>query len=250
MNDVPASAKYKDVCPDTVSRIYAEELIKRKNARDAEKALKTALHQITGAFMTTDELKRARKLLDSEDYGAALFETLKLHASTRERLDHIDAFYDELFTPVVPKSILDLACGLNPLYLGYRGYAVRGLDISGGCIQLINDWAQKRGWDVSAQCRDLLCRPSLPQTDVALLMKLLPVLEQQKKGAAMALLLSIPAPVLIVTFPLKTLGGRSVGMEKHYSDWFEASASQCFDIERRDVIFDELCYVVRRKAGD
>ena len=250
MSDAPISAKYRDVCPETVSRLYAEALSKRKNAREAEKALKTALHQITGAFMTSDELKRARKLLAGEDADAALFETLKLHASTRERLEHIDAFYDALLSPIAPKTLLDLACGLNPLYLGHRGYAVRGLDISGGCVQLINDWARMRGWDVSAQCRDLLCAPALPETDAALMMKLLPVLEQQKKGAAMELLLSIPAPVLIVTFPLKTLGGRSVGMEKHYSDWFEQSAAQAFSIERRDVLFGELCYVVRRKAGE
>ena len=250
MSDAPVSAKYRDVCPETVSRLYAEELAKRKSAKEAEKALKTALHQITGAFMTSDELKRARKLLAGEDADAALFETLKLHASTRERLEHIDAFYDALLSPIAPKTLLDLACGLNPLYLGHRGYAVRGLDVSGGCVQLINDWAQRRSWDVSAQCRDLLCAPALPETDAALMMKLLPVLEQQKKGAAMELLLSIPAPVLIVTFPLKTLGGRSVGMEKHYSDWFEQSAAQAFSIERRDVLFGELCYVVRRKAGD
>ena len=250
MSNTPVSAKYKDVCPDTVSRLYAEALSKRKNAKEAEKALKTALHQITGAFMTGDELKRARKLLAGADEDAALFETLKLHASTRERLEHIDAFYDALLSPIAPKTLLDLACGLNPLYLGHRGYAVRGLDVSGGCVQLITDWALRRGWDVSAQCRDLLCAPALPETDAALMMKLLPVLEQQKKGAAMELLTSIPAPVLIVTFPLKTLGGRSVGMEKHYSDWFEQSAAQAFNIERRDVLFGELCYTVRRKAGD
>ena len=45
MNDAPVSAKYKDVCPDTVARLYAEELSKRKNAREAEKALKMALHR-------------------------------------------------------------------------------------------------------------------------------------------------------------------------------------------------------------
>ena len=44
MSNTPVSAKYKDVCPDTVSRLYAEELSKRKNAKEAEKALKTALH--------------------------------------------------------------------------------------------------------------------------------------------------------------------------------------------------------------
>lgn len=245
------SGKYKDVCPDTVARLGAQAAARYRSAKEADKAVKTALHQITGAFMTPDELKRARRLLADEamEPHAALMETLKLHASTRERLTHIDAFYGALFDGLTATSVLDLACGLNPLYLGAKGYSVRGVDISGGCVSLVNDWAAARGWDVSAECRDLLCDPPLPQTDVALAMKLLPVLEQQEKGAAMKLLRRVPAAVIIVTFPLKTLGGRSVGMEKNYSEWFEAAAREDFDILRREALFGELCYIVRRKAG-
>ena len=245
------SGKYSDICPDTVARLEARAAARFKNAKEAAKAVKTALHQITGAFMTPDELKRARKLLSDETMPPelALMEALRLHASTRERLPHIGAFYDALLDGLNAQSLLDLACGLNPLYLGDRGYRVRGVDISGGCVSLVNDWAASRGWDVSAGCRDLLCEAPLPEADAVLAMKLLPVLEQQEKGAAMRLLLRVPAPVIIVTFPMRTLGGRGVGMESHYSEWFEAAARGDFEIIRREALFGELCYVVRRKAG-
>ena len=233
-------AKYADVCPDTVARLTAQAAARCRSAKEADKAVKTALHQITGAFMTPDELN---------DPDHALAETLRLHASTRERLPHIDAFYDALIAPLGVRVLLDLACGLNPLYLGSRGYAVRGVDISGGCVDLVNDWAGAMGWDVSAACADLLCEPPLPQADAALAMKLLPVLEQQEKGAAMRLLRRAPAPVVVVTFPMKTLGGRGVGMESHYTEWFEAAARGDFEILRREALFGELCYIVRRKAG-
>ncbi len=244
-------SKYIGVCPDTVARLETQAAGRYRSAKEADKAVKTALHQITGAFMTPDELKRARRLLAGSDAEPeqALRETLRLHASTRERLPNIGAFYEALLGPLNARVVLDLACGLNPLYLGSIGYAVRGVDISGGCVSLINDWAAARGWDVSAECRDLLCDPPLPEADAALAMKLLPVLEQQQKGAAMKLLERIPAPVVAVTFPLKTLGGRSVGMESHYSDWFEAEARAGFDILRRETLFGELCYIVRRRAG-
>ena len=184
--DSPSLTKYRDVCAETVTRLYTEDLEKRKNAKEAEKALKTALHQITGAFMTEGELKRARKLLNE---GAPIRELLALHASTRERLAHIDAFYTALLPSASPRlTILDLACGLNPLYLGSLGHSVYGVDISGGCVDLINSAARKMNWDVSAVCRDLMCDPPLPEADAALAMKLLPVLEQQKKGAALNLL--------------------------------------------------------------
>ncbi|MBQ8953756.1 MAG: Rmt family 16S rRNA (guanine(1405)-N(7))-methyltransferase [Clostridia bacterium] len=245
------SSKYRDVCPDTVKRLEDWAAARCRNPKDADKAVKTALHQITGAFMTESELKRAKKLLveSKDDPARALADTLGLHASTRERLPHVEAFYEALLGPLDAHRLLDLACGLNPLYLGSRGYAVRGIDISGGCVALVNDWAAAQGWDVSAECADLLCGPSLPAADAALAMKLLPVLEQQEKGAAMALLRRVPAPVIIVTFPLKTLGGRSVGMESHYTEWFEAASREDFDILRREALFGELCYTVRRKAG-
>ena len=245
------SSKYRDVCPDTVARLEAQAAARYKSAKEADKAVRAALHQITGAFMTPDELKRARRLLAGSEAepALALQETLRLHASTRERLPHIGEFYDALLSPLKAHTLLDLACGLNPLYLGSTGYAVRGVDISGGCVGLVNDWAEARGWDVSAQCADLLCEPPLPEADAALAMKLLPVLEQQEKGAALRLMRRVPAPVIIVTFPMKTLGGRSIGMESHYSAWFEAAVQADFEILRRETLFGELCYTVRRSAG-
>ena len=245
------SGKYSDVCPDTVARLSAQAAARFRSPKEADKAVKGALHQITGAFMTPDELKRARKLLAQREKSPAeaLRETLRLHASTRERLAHMDEFYDALLGPLGARTLLDLACGLNPLYLGSRGYAVRGMDISGGCVDLVNDWAAAQGWDVTAECRDLLCDPPLPEADAALAMKLLPVLEQQEKGAAQRLLKRIPAPIVVVTFPMKTLGGRGVGMERHYSEWFEAAVHGDFEILRRDALFGELCYTIRRSEG-
>ena len=101
--------------------------------------------------------------------------TLKLHSSTRERMDGAAALYERIFAAAGnPQSILDLACGMNPLLLGRMGKIVRGMDISGGCVNLVNEWAGECGWDVQAKCADLLCAPEMEACDMALLMKLLP----------------------------------------------------------------------------
>ena len=47
---------------------------------------------------------------------------------------------------------------------------------------------------------------------------------------------------------MKTLGGRGVGMERHYSEWFEGESRGMFDILRREALFGELCYIVRRSG--
>ena len=249
MSEMAVSKKYRDICPDTVRRVFETERMKYKSEKEADKAAKAHLHQITGAFMTADEMKTADKLLRAYKDGdeSAFEKTLRLHSSTRERLEGAEALYARILEAAGnPRSVLDLACGMNPLILGQLGLTVRGMDISGGCVRLVNEWARVMEWDVHAECRDLLCEPEMEETDLTLMMKLLPVLEQQKKGSAMALLASVPARRSCVTFPMKTLGGRRVGMEQHYTEWFEGSLPGEFEVIARFVEADELCYVVGR----
>ena len=241
-----ASKKYGGICEDSVRRIFGEELSKHKKLKDADKSARARLHQITGAFMTPDQLKSAGKCLEAYLSGdqSALTNALKLHSSTAERLDHIDALYAQVFQVTgKPNLILDLACGLNPLYLGAIGIAVRGYDISGDQVALVNRWAASCGWDVHAETADLSEDAPLPAADLTLMMKLLPVLEQQKKGSGMALLSRAPSPRQLTTFPTRTLSGRGVGMEGNYTRWFEGNLPDTHQIIDRFVIAHELCYI-------
>ncbi len=246
MNELPFLKKYKEVCPDTVRRIYETELAKGRNPKDAEKQTKTELHRITGAFLTPAQVRLCEKLLEAGD----LTGTLAMHSSTKERLDGIDTFYQTLFDGHNVQTVLDLACGLNPLYLASAGYTVTGMDISGDCVNIMNAWADKMQWKLTALCRDLLCEDSFPKADVTLIMKLLPLMEQQKKGSALEILNKTTSDTVIVTFPTKSLGGRNVGMEQHYTDWFEALISGSYSIIKRQVISNELCYTIRRCDTD
>jgi len=249
MDDVRHSllAKYPHIAPEAVERVYRRELVRRKTAKEVDKNARRVLHQMTGAFMTRQQLKKGEAFMRAYAEGDrdALGEALKLHASTRERLNGIDDFYRQLFEITgKPNRILDLACGLNPLYLGDKGYSVYGVDVHGEMAGFVDEWANLCGWDVDVKCADLLYEtPSVP-CDLALLFKLLPVLEQQEKGSAVRLLSEIPCRFRAATFPVRTLGGRGVGMERHYSDWFEKNLPERLSIVHRFVAADELCYVV------
>ena len=54
---------------------------------------------------------------------------------------------------------------------------------------------------------------------MALLLKLLPLLERQRSGAALEAMGAVDAEYLVVSFPTRTLGGRGVGMAAHYGAW-------------------------------
>ena len=84
------------------------------------------------------------------------------------------------------------------------------------------------------------------RADVALALKLLPVLEQRIKGASLALLRAVNAPHIVVSFPTQSLGGRSRGMAQNYATWFMALVDGERWEVRRHEFAGELAFVVTK----
>lgn len=238
------SKKYSAVCPATVERVFLDALGRFASTKEADKAARAHLHQIAGAFMDGDKKKLSKCLLRARDGDeAALSDALALHASTRER-KHARDLYERVFALTGrPHRVLDLACGLNPLVLGDMGIAVHGMDIHAHAVWAVNEWAQAKGWPARATLGDLLSTGDFAGSDLALFMKLLPVLEAQQRGSAMALVVRVPARHKLLTFPTRTLGGRQVGMEQHHSRWLENNLPASMRVIDRFIMDDELCYV-------
>ena len=218
------------MCPDTVRRIWEECERRYKKPREVDKAAREALHGVCGAFMTPQEA--AQLGYDMQEWHCkksdhSLERMLSRHASTRERLplSDTDALYSRIFEATCrPQSVLDLACGINPIYLGARGIEAVGVDISGAAVRAVNSFHEIYHMPGSAVCADLLCPGAVPKErfDVALLFKLLPLLERQRRGAALDVMNAVDARLLVVSFPTRTLGGRNVGMAQQYGEWMRS----------------------------
>lgn len=241
-----ASPKYRGVYRGAVERVY-REMLRRYKPKEAEKAARAELHRITGAFLTPGDLKKARALLDEavSGDGNALTRVLSLHASTRERLHDMAALYDRALPALgSPKTVLDLACGLNPLYLGSLGLAVRGVELQTDAANLVNHWAEALDWDVRVTPGDLAEDVPLPEADATLVMKLLPLLDKQLPGGGAALLERLQSKRALVTFPTRTLSGRNVGMKEHYEASFEKNLPFAARILDKFTVPGELCYIL------
>ena len=247
-----SSKKYRDLCPDTVRRVWAECEGRYRKAKDVDKAAREALHGITGAFMTPAEASQLAYdmqawFVSKTDLG--LERMLSRHASTRERLplSHLDETFDRVFVVTGrPRSVLDLACGINPIYLGARGIPTTGVDIAGSAVEAVNRFHEVYGMPVGAACADLLCPGSIPRNrfDVALLFKLLPLLERQRTGAAIQVMEAINAEWLVVSYPTRTMGGRNVGMADHYAAWMEGHIPPGRTVAQQIETPGELFYIL------
>ncbi len=108
-------------CRRWLHHLAAAEIAHATSAADAVKRVKRKLHQLVGAYV--DAGLPAPGLLDALSAAGdevarrqICLRILSQHASTRERLPHIEAFYAAVFAGLrAPHRVMDLACGLNPV---------------------------------------------------------------------------------------------------------------------------------------
>ncbi|MFC2046397.1 16S rRNA methyltransferase [Chloroflexota bacterium] len=255
---VTSSKKYRAVCVDTVRRIAERELANRKNLKPAIKATKRRLHQVYGAFEQDLEYSTLYRQLESA-YGTgsepeiktACRDALGLHISTRERLSILDRFYSAIFEVTGrPHSILDLGCGLNPLSLPWMDPEVRfqymPLDIDEARIHFLNRVLSLTGRGPLARCQDILVHPPDDVADVALLLKMSPTLERQEPGSTERLIGQLKAPIVVVSFAVRSLSGRDKRMRENYERHFlDLTENRGWPFER--LLFEtELVFVLEK----
>jgi 16S rRNA (guanine(1405)-N(7))-methyltransferase len=260
---VQAGAKYRRIAPNLVRTIAARELAAHRKFDAAVKATRGKLHQIAGVYQASrTDYPGWLALLRSAAAESGEGETLRRpavqracrsilaqHTSTKERLPIIETFFattlaDVATSPLLtapPFTILDLGCGLNPLALPWMPFAPQTIQYV--ACDIYEDQAAFlgealailgiAGTALTADLSDPQAVTALPQADLALALKLLPVLEQIERGAALRLLQLLPAGQILVSFPGHSLGGRKRGMPAHYEQIFlEMIAGQPWNIRR------------------
>lgn len=252
---VLAAPKYRHISPDLVQRIGRQELAVRHNFKEAVKATKNKLHQVGGAYYTTRiEYDRALANLraavgEHAAFRAACRQVMALHASTRERLPILDEFYAATLADLPPvQTVLDLACGLNALAWPWMpfGHETRyiGYDIYGDMMRFVGEFLALLGVKGETAVRDISGYPPTQPVDLALLLKLLPVLAQLEESAVPRLLDTLRARYLLISFPVASLGGRQKGMATNYENQFNGWAAGRNWQVQRFTFATELAFLV------
>ena len=135
-------SKYREVLPEFIESLAAEELAKGKKDKDAIKEVTSKLHQVGAAYQTGQidytawqkELAELPTDLQSPRIKEFCLSHMPRHSSTQERLPIIEEFFNSTLAEIAPvASVLDLACGLNPLAIPWmplaKNAAYYGCDI-------------------------------------------------------------------------------------------------------------------------
>jgi 16S rRNA (guanine(1405)-N(7))-methyltransferase len=231
--EVQKKPKYADISIEILQRIGEQELKKRSSLKEGVKGTLRKLHQIGGAYLEhrpdfsawLAELAGIPETLNSEVIKVFCQEKMKEHASTLERLPFLKEFYLVCLKSIAPvHSILDLGCGVNPLTLPWMPLAVDpmylGMDIFNDMTEFDQRFLRHVHVRGRVFCKDFLNQLPRQQYQLALVLKVIPLIEQISKTASRPWLESIPAENLLVSFPKYSLSGKGKGMRGNYAERF------------------------------
>lgn len=232
-NFVKRSSKYSTIDEDIIKRIGKQEMLNRGRMKDAVKATKRKLHQIAGMYREKEidfngalaDLKEA-KALGEEQFRLECKNLMRFHSSTRERLPFLSSFYQDILNENEDvKSILDIGCGLHPLAIPWMGlsnsFIYTAIDIFTDLSKFLGNYFEIAGINGKAITMDIVRDLPNDNVDLAFILKTIPCLEQQEKGIGEWIVEKINAKRVLVSYPLKTVGGKNVGMADNYEKDFE-----------------------------
>lgn len=258
ISEVKKKKEFKDLddsfVEDALNKIARENQLDLNNPKKTEEAVKKTrafLREVYGAFISADT-KRRVKLLSSLDHLDDLEghrRIMKLHISTAERMPFYNQVYKRIFEITgKPESILDIACGLNPLSYPFLGFNVKyfAYELSETDASFIQKYFDKMKINGKALYGDITRNDEmvrLPEADVCFLFKAIDTLESIKWNVTHELFSLLKCKWIVASFPLRSLGRGKAIPEKRLSWFLKLISGMKYE---RFNIGDEVFFCVRK----
>jgi 16S rRNA (guanine(1405)-N(7))-methyltransferase len=262
INEILASKKYRDlgIPLETVRDLLEQELAAARSEKEAIKAVRRKLHNIVAPYLGDPAYLDAAHQIDAAfDPGdpaavkAACTRILSAHASTRERLPHLEEFYARIFARTgLPGAILDLACGLNPLAFPWMGLPASvqysAFDIHTPRVALINHYFTRQGLQPLTAVQDVIVSPPQMKAPVAFFFKEAHRFEQRQRGVNRLFWQALDVRWLVVTLPAASLSGRHDKSDQHRRLVYNTIAGLPWQVTE-DQAGDEMIFWIEKGDG-
>lgn len=250
--------KYREagIAAATIRDILVNELPHHKKSKDAIQAARKKLHEVIAPYLGDPNYPAAERQLeaafatgDATQIRWACMEIMRAHHSTEERLPLLDTFYQEIFAVTgQPKTLLDIACALNPLtfpWMGLPDLTFYAYDIHQQRVDFLNRYFALQGVRGAAIMQDILVDPPHESGDVALLLKETARLEKRQRGVTQPLLDALQVSWIVLSLPAHSRTGRRDLKENYHGLFERLMAGRPWDVT--EIEFEnERVYCIRK----
>ena len=254
------SRKYAamDLPAETVRDLIRQEAAAGRSAKDTEKSMREKLHQIIAPYLGDPDYEREeQRLAEAAERGEDAvrewaLEILGVHTSSKERIPHMEAFYQTIFERIGrPESILDVACAFNPFAFPWMGLpkttAYHAYALHTPRVHLINSFFKVYGMEPMAETRDILIDPPDVKADTAFFFKEAHRFESRKKGCNRNFWISLPVKTIVVTLPAENLTGQHQMRDRQRSLIAKNTEGLGWQTEETEVA-GEMIFIIRKQG--
>lgn len=257
---VESSRKYRDlyIPHATLRDILACESSHSNSRNELEANFRKSLHNVMAPYLEdinypaqTAALKELRDQNPSqESLKSWCLDIMHLHASSRERLPYLDAFYQKIFAVIgTPDSILDLACALDPLGLPWMNLPPStkffAYDIHQPRLDFLQTFFQYFYPQAHAIQQDILTNIPEQIADCAFFFKEAHRLEKRRSCSNRELFMGLNVKWLVVSLPSRDLKGHHSLEAYHSTLIHKAIEDQPWQLTS-DIVGDELLFFIRK----
>ena len=234
-----------------------KQIQKNREFKQLIKKIRRELYKVHGLYQVKKQLKKQDLLKDLsqakniDQIKEITREILKKHTSSRERLNDYEKIYSEILKIAKPKSIIDLASGLNPCSIilsNFKGnyYAY---EISKDDVNFLNKYfkiIKKYKVNGKAFVKDITKEFNFKKTDICFLFKFLDMLGKDRKLFFIKLIKNLDCKYVIASFSKKTISLKK--MRNPERAWFEILLNK-LGLKYEKLDFEsEIFYIINLKV--
>ncbi len=257
---VQVSRKYRDlnIPLTTLQDILSFESQHSNTRKELEANFRKSLHNIMAPYLedinypteTAGIAEFHAQNPSSEKLKTWCLERMRRHASSRERLPYLDTFYQKIFAMIgTPKSIIDLACALDPLGLPWMSLPLTtqflAYDIHQPRLDFLQVFFQHFYPQAQAIHQDILTSIPGQEADCAFFFKEAHRLEKRRPGSNRDLFVVLNVSWLVVSLPSRDLAGHH-SLETYHTNLIQkAIEGQPWRLTV-DIVGDELLFFIQK----
>lgn len=255
------TSKYQRLDPEVIRQAALRAGALSQNPYEIDRKARNILHQVwSSSYSKAPNFLKQYQLLAQSLHAAdfsndCLVSILSLHSSTRERLSIAHDFYAQIFKITgTPDSLVDHACGLNPIMFPWMNLPTqtkyfandidqKGLQFLSNVISLFSQRGISTPQFHFAQ-RNIL--GSVQQSaQVALFLKCLPTFEHLDPGLWQQILKKQHAQYKVVSFAIKSSSHYRKYAARTFSGHFEAYLVHASLPYQKIIFTNELVYILK-----
>lgn len=224
-----------------------KEIERSKEVKQLVKDARDRINKVYGVFQDKPAEKEDIKELEKDSSEKAHKRILEKHLSSKERLPFYHRFYKEIFSITgKPKSILDIACGINPIslyYMNLKDVKYTAIEFNSWEVNLVQQYFDMMNINGKAKVQDITKYQNFPKADMVFAFKIFDLLENRTVNK---IIRNLDCKHIIASFPTQTARGKPMKYPRRMT--FERTLKKLKLDDYSIIEFpNEIVYIIKKK---